>query len=257
MSDLPRHIEFDLAALADGSLAPERRESVLEQVRRAPELQAALDEQRHAVRLIGAVEMRAPAALRAQVQAMIAPRCRGRVFAAPRLGMAAAVAAALAVAAVAVGLSGGGASSLGVQQAVALTLSPATMGAPAESRTRRSQLAVSVGGVAFPYWKERFGWRSSGARSDRIDGRSVMTVFYADARGRRIGYAIVSGPAWATYGGTLKWRAGVPYWLLTHDGAAVVVWPRGGHLCVVSGRGVNARTLLRLAGWSGGRSSAA
>jgi hypothetical protein len=96
-----------------------------------------------------------------------------------------------------------------------------------------------------------------GARADHIDGRSVTTVFYADTQGRRIGYAIVSGPAWATHGGTLKWRAGVPYRLLTHDGATVVAWPRGGHLCVVSGRGVDAQTLLRLAGWSGGRPAAA
>ena len=257
MSDLPRHIESDLAALADGSLAPGRRESVLEQVRRSPDLQAALDEQQQAVRLIGGVDVQAPAALRAQVQAMIPSRRRRRAFAAPRLGLAVAVATALAVAAVAIGLSGGGGhtarragSGLTVQQAAALTLSPATLPAPAESRSRRTQLAVSVDGVAFPYWKERFGWRSSGARRDRLAGRSVTTVFYTDSSGRRIGYAIVSGRAPSTRGGTVMWRTGVPYRLLSNAGANAVAWPRGGRLCVVSGRGIDTRTLLRLAGWS-------
>lgn len=262
MTDRSTPTESELAALADGSLAPERRESVLEQVRRSPDLQAALAEQRHAVRLIGAIDAQAPAALRAQVQAMIPPRRRRRAFATPRLGLArlglaVAAATALAAAVVAIGLSGGGGhtarragSGLTVQQAAALTLSPATLPAPAESRSRRTQLAVSVDGVAFPYWKERFGWRSSGARRDRLAGRSVTTVFYTDSSGRRIGYAIVSGRAPSTRGGTVMWRTGVPYRLLSNAGANAVAWPRGGRLCVVSGRGIDTRTLLRLAGWS-------
>jgi len=249
--------ESELAALADGSLAPERREALLGRVRRSPDLLAALAEQERAVRMIGAVDVPAPAALRAQVQSMLAPRARRRAFPMPRLGLAAGAATALAAVAVAIGLAGGGASVSGVQQAAALTLSPATMGAPAESRTHRAQLAAEVGGVHFPYWKERFGWRSTGERVDRLAGHAVTTVFYTDAQGRRIGYAIVSGRAPATHGGTVTWRAGVPYRLLSHDGATVVTWERGGHLCVVSGRGVSVGALLRLASWGGQRSSVA
>jgi hypothetical protein len=264
MTDLLRDTELELAALADGSLTPERREEVLARVRASSELQAALAEQRRAVELTAAVDVRAPESLHREVEAMLTPnRPRGRAggrFLARRVGLATAGALALAVAVVTIGLIGGPAGptqGLSVQQAAALTLSPATMGAPAESRTQRAQLDVSVGGVPFPYWEEHFGWRSSGARSDRLAGRAVTTVFYSNAEGRRVGYAIVSGRAPATHGGTLIRRWGVSYRVLGHDGATVVTWQRGGHLCVVSGQGVSARTLLHLASWSGERTSTA
>jgi hypothetical protein len=79
----------------------------------------------------------------------------------------------------------------------------------------------------------------------------ITTVFYADGRGRRIGYAIVAGsPAPRISGGVVRWRNGTPYRLETQSGAPVVTWLRSGHLCVVSGRGVSSATLLRLASWN-------
>ena len=45
------------------------------------------------------------------------------------------------------------------------------------------------------------------------------------------------------------WRGGTPYRLLAENGVPVVSWLRDGHLCVISGRGVNGATLLRLASW--------
>jgi hypothetical protein len=189
---------------------------------------------------------------------MLTPARRRRALSRPRIGFAVAAATVLAAGAVAVGLIGQPApSGLSVQRAAALTLSPATMAAPAESRTQRAQLDVSVGGVPFPYWEEHFGWRSSGARSDRLAGRAVTTVFYSDAEGRRIGYAIVAGRAPTLRGGTVVKRWGVPYRLLSQDDATVVVWQRDGHLCVVSGRGVSPSTLLSLASWGSERSSTA
>jgi hypothetical protein len=102
--------------------------------------------------------------------------------------------------------------------------------------------------VPFPYWEDRFGWHSTGTRSDQIDGRTVTTVFYSDAAGRRIGYAILAGtPAPPINGGNVSWHGGVPYRLLTDNGASTVVWQRDGHLCVLSGHGVSSATLLRLA----------
>jgi hypothetical protein len=257
MTDLPRDTEFELAALADGSLAPERREQALERVRGSRKLQGALAEQRRAVELTAAVEVRAPASLHRQVEAMFTPARRRRMFATPRVGFAAAAATALVAAAVAIGLSGRPSPGLSVQQAAAFTLSPATMVAPAESRAHRAQLAAAVGGVPFPYWRERFGWRSSGARTDQLAGRSVTTVFYSNAEGRRIGYAIASGSAPTVHGGTVVRRWGVSYRLLTLDGATVVMWQREGHLCVVSGRDVSAYTLLSLASWGSEKPRAA
>jgi hypothetical protein len=255
MTELPRDIQLQLAGLADGSLRGERRERALERVQSSQELRSALAEQRRAVELTGAVEAQAPASLHRRLEEMLVPARPRRAANARRFGFAAVAAAAIAAGALALGLSDGGRPSpgLSVQQAAALTLSPATMPAPPESRGDRAQLAATVGGVSFPYWKERFGWRSSGARSDEIAGRSVTTVFYANGRGRRIGYAIASGPAPAVHAGKLVRHWGVSYRVLLHDGATVVSWQRAGHLCVVSGRDVSAHTLLDLASWGSER----
>jgi hypothetical protein len=169
------------------------------------------------------------------------------------LASAGAVAAAVVAVAIAVGLGGGGstAPTVSFSQAAASTLRSATLPAPPESQTQHAQLAVAVNGVPFPYWSERFGWRSTGSRTDRVDGRLVTTVFYGDSSGRRIGYAILAGtPVPRIDGGVIAWRDGVPYRLLNENGAAVVTWLRDGRLCVVSGRGVSSATLLRLASWS-------
>lgn len=200
------------------------------------------------------IDVPAPAHLHERVRALVDDHARARGRRGPgwllsplRVGLASAAALVAIVAAIVAGLSGsnGGPS---LSEAATLTLRPATLAAPAESTRDRSQLSVSVQGVAFPYWGERFGWRSSGARTDTIGGRSVTTVFYAGA-GRRVGYAIVSGPAPKVSGGTLSWRGHTPYRVSDRSGVHVVSWVRDGHLCVVSGRGVAAATLLRLASW--------
>ena len=163
---------------------------------------------------------------------------------------------AVLVVALALSLSGGGGSGSSLRQAStlrlasALTLRAATAPAPRESSGNATQLAAAVDGVSFPYWRDHFGWRSTGARTDRIGGRTVTTVFYADGQGRRIGYAIVAGvQPHPPSGGVPSVRGGTVYRVLAVNGAAAVVWLRDGHLCVVSGRGVDSATLLRLASW--------
>ncbi len=274
MTELPRDTEIELAGLADGALADERREQALARVRDSEELQAALAEQQRVVDLTTAVDVRAPESLHHRVEAMLAPNghaehphsqrrhSSGRPWLSmPRLGVAAIAAVALIGVLVAVGLFGGGSnpkpSGLNVQQAAALALSQATGPAPIENEQHRSQLTVAVDGVPFPYWKERFGWRSSGTRSDRIAGRAVTTVFYTTSNGRQVGYAIASGSAPATSGGRVVRRWGVSYRLLSHNGATVVTWQRDGHLCVMAGRGISAGTLLSLASWGSEKPHAA
>jgi hypothetical protein len=207
------------------------------------------------VELVRAIDAPAPAALHREVQALVSARQAGPFRAGPsaiaRGLLAAAALAAVAVAVLAIALSGGGGrSAMSLREASAPTLLPATAAAPPESPGDGAQLAAAVDGVSFPYWEERFGWRSTGARSDRIAGHAMTTVFYADARGRRIGYAIVAGTPPRIEGGVVARRGRVPYRLSVENGAPVVTWLRDGHLCVVSGRGVSGATLLRLASWS-------
>jgi hypothetical protein len=229
--------------------------------------------ERGVAELVRAVDVRAPQALHHRVQEMVdahpASRRRadaggtrkgvlgGALHGRLRPTLAAMAVAAIAGAALAL-LTGGGTQHRSTQPAgpslsaaTRLTLSAATTGAPGESTAHAAQLNVAVDGVAFPYWKERFGWRASGTRTDTLGGRSVRTVFYSGPHGRRIGYAIVGGtPAPATSGGTIVWHRGSAYRLQQVGAVPVVTWQRDGRLCVLSGRGVSGATLVRLASWS-------
>ena len=218
------------------------------------------DEQRRIAELVRSFDAPAPESLHRQVESLVAThqerhvawRASRRVFSPVGLASAGAVLAAVVAVAIVVGLGGGGsAPTVSFSQAAAPTLRAATLPAPPENQAHNAQLAVAVDGVPFPYWEDRFGWHSTGMRNDRIDGRMVTTVFYSDSHGHRIGYAILAGtPAPRVGAGTIAWRDGVPYRLLSENGAAVVTWLRDGHLCVVSGHGVSSATLLRLASWS-------
>jgi hypothetical protein len=214
------------------------------------------------VELVRSIDTSAPDSLHLEVQALVsAHRSRplragllafrtGTLTSARGLLAATALAAAIAAAFVFVLSGGSNHATMSLREASAPTLRTATAAAPPESTGNPARLAAAVDGVSFPYWEERFGWRSTGARSDRVAGHAMTTVFYADARGRRIGYAIVAGTPPRIGGGVLTWRGKVPYRLSYENGAPVVTWLRDGHLCVVSGRDVNGATLLRLASWS-------
>ena len=214
------------------------------------------DEHEQIAELIRSVDVRAPEHLHERVREMTrrperpAAGLPGRL----RLRLGAAVTAAAAgIAALVLALAGGsGGAALTLAQASAVTLRPATMPAPGESPSRRSDLSASVDGVSFPYWGERFGWRSTGSRVDRLGGRTFRTVFYSDGKGHTVGYAIVAGtPAPSVSGaGHEAWRAGTAFRVGRSGGAEVVTWTRDGHLCVVSGRGVDGSTLLALASWN-------
>jgi hypothetical protein len=111
----------ELAALADGSLAPERRAALETRVAASSELADRLAEQERAVALTrsAAAEVEAPASLRARIDAerkvRSAPRPRRFVL----VGIAAA--SATAVAAVAIGLAVFGSSTSGQRFQAALS----------------------------------------------------------------------------------------------------------------------------------------
>ena len=112
-----REKEAELAALADGSVASDRRAALEAQVAASPALADRLAEQERAVALLrGAeAEVEAPAGLRARLEAQRSPRT-GRT---PRRLAFAGVAAAT-VAAVAIGVSVFGSGSHGPRYEAAL-----------------------------------------------------------------------------------------------------------------------------------------
>src|SRR5258708_3571925 len=150
------------------------------------------------IELIRAIDVPAPERLHDRTAAMIAERAkpaRDRAYS-PRLRLGAASGLAVAAAvvlALVIGSGGSGAGRLSVRSAAALALASPTGPAPAESSSHRAQLAASVDGVAFPYWGDRFGWRSTGSRSERLGGRRVTAVFDANQAGQRSCYAIDAG----------------------------------------------------------------
>jgi hypothetical protein len=228
------------------------------------------DDQQRIAELVRSFDAPAPQSLHRRIDSLVAshraprhmPGPLGRRLSFPVLaGMSASLVVAAVVLAIAIGgasngASNGDAAKLSVSQVVAPTLRAATLPAPRESLTRHAQLDAAVDGVPFPYWGERFGWQSTGARADRIDGRAVTTVFYVNGP-QRVGYAIFAGASAPRAGGVVTWRGGVSYRLFDEHGVAVVAWLRDGQLCVVSGRGVASATLLRLASWSEGDATVA
>jgi anti-sigma-K factor RskA len=117
----------ELAALADGSLPADRRAELEGRVAASPELADRLAEQQRAVALAqsAAAEVKAPADLRARIEA----RRHARTARAPRRLLMAGAAAAAVVAAVAIGFAVFGSSTSAGQFHAALGATPSAPGA--------------------------------------------------------------------------------------------------------------------------------
>jgi hypothetical protein len=278
MSREPEDIHAALAALADGTLPEQERESLLARVAQSPELTAELNDQRRAVAIVRSLErVEAPALLRRSTELAAAgdvastgavrsvsgaaaaaqtprrERNHGSLRALhrpSRLAAAGALAGAVAVVLVLVLTSGGSASAPTVLQASSAGLRAATQAAPVESPHNPHLLAVSAAGISYPYWGGRLGWSAAGARTDTVGGRTVTTVFYGNRHGRQIGYSIVSGSALPIPAGSaVVQRQGIDFHVVSHAHPTVVAWHEAGHTCILTARGVDAATLVRLAAW--------
>lgn len=254
MSDVAGRLSSDeiaeLCALADGTLPAERRGEVEARVAASPELQAALERQRRAVRAAQALaEEEVPRSLQTAVGARTRAFGAGRRrFRGPVPRLAVAGAAAVAVAVVAAVLLTGGPGAPSVADAARLGTRPATQPAPPAAGEAGTKLAVAVEGVPFPNLERFAGWRAAGVRHGRIGDRDATVVVYRKD-GRRLGYVIVAGaglarpPAART---TVIRR--VEYQTLRLSGRLAVTWRRGGRTCVLVGQATR-RELLGLASW--------
>ena len=203
----------------------------------------AADEQRIAA-LLHAVESPAPDTLYAFTNQLIegsqtqprSVRRRRRVIIIDSVALAAA-----AVAVVVALIFAAGTSPPTALRTARIALASATGPAP-------HALVASGTRIAFPDWTP-LGWPTSGARSDRLGGRTVTTEYYrAYMAAGAVGYSIISGAPvqWGENGRTVT-RAHGDYMLLTSGGAHIVAWVQGGHTCIIASRTASDATLLSLA----------
>ncbi len=239
----------DLSALADGTLDPARRAQVEARIAASPELSALYERERRVVDALHRARAtdRAPERLRARIEAARPTRTvviRRRVaYAGGLVGALAAIALALVLV-----LPGGTPGAPSVSDAAALAARGPTQAPPAPNPADPdSTLYQNVGEVHFPNWN-RLRWRAVGARTDGLAGHQAVTVYY-QWRGKRIAYTIVSAPTLAQPAAHRTWRNGIELRTMTQNGRLVVSWHLGGDTCVLSGTGVTAAALQKLAAW--------
>jgi anti-sigma factor RsiW len=251
----PRELS-ELSALADGSLAPGRRDAVIARVEASPELTALYERERRAVALLRTTHTdRAPAALRERIERQRAGHRRARrvPIASRRIAYGGALAGALAaiVLALVLILPAGTPGAPSVSEAAALATRGAVAPAPVPDTSAPSvKLGQSVGSVYFPDWTSSFGWRATGQRSDHINGRLADTVYYR-WHGKTLAYTIVAAPALASPSARTTRLNGTELRTLRLGGRLVVTWRRDNHTCVLSSSaGIPASVLQKLAAWT-------
>jgi hypothetical protein len=240
----------DLSALADGTIDSARKADVEARIAASPQLSALYERERRVVDALSQVRAteRAPARLRAKIEASRPSRA---TVARRRFAYAGAAAAALAavVLALVLALPSGTPGAPSVSDAAALAARGPVQAAPTPDPSLPSRrLYQNVGGAYFPNWTSRFGWNAVGSRTDVLDGRTAITVYY-ERNDDTIAYTIVHSPPLApATGKATNWR-GTEFHTLNVNDRLVVTWRRGGDTCVLSGTGVKAAELQRLAAW--------
>jgi hypothetical protein len=197
-----------------------------------------------------AAKVEAPASLRARVAhaATASSRPRRRLL---RPAVAAGGLAALAAVVLVLAGVGSGPSAPSIDDAAALALAAPTAPAPAVERTN-TELHAYVGKLAFPNYRYIWPrWKAAGARADRLSGRATRTVTYRGPRGD-VGYTIVDGePLKEPQDARHRTAAGIRLAIFRRGDATVVTWRRGGHTCVLAGRGPGVEAqLVKFATWA-------
>jgi hypothetical protein len=241
----------ELSALADGSLDPARQAEVAARIAASPELSSLYERERRVVELLHEARSidRAPAGLRARIEAA---RPKRSVVVRRRAGYGGALAGALAAAGLALALilPAGSPGTPSISQAEGLAALGAEMGPPAIDAQTPRNIDSSIDQIYFPNWSKRFNSSATGVRTDTINGRNAVTVFY-NWNGKQIAYTIVGAPALATPSAqSHSYVHGNEYLTLSHNGRNVVTWRRDGHTCVLSSKDVPASVLQTMAAWA-------
>jgi hypothetical protein len=205
--------------------------------------------QQRVQRLLGGGGPATPPTLHASLRAL-----RARAAARPqrsRLVLAGATAVAVLAAVLAIALTAGSPGAPTVAEAATLANRSATAPSPARDLAHPALTRVSFAGVTYPYWKDKFGWRTAGQRADSIDGRATRTVFYRHTH-HRIAYTVISGAPLRRPAGAQRLVVnGLALYRYRDGRNTVVAFERNGHTCVLAGYVHFAGTLPMLASWHG------
>jgi hypothetical protein len=201
---------------------------------------------------------RAPASLREALEdqrgraATPEPAARRRFGLLSGRLLAAGGAFAAVIVAIVLAVGGGSDGGPSIDRVAAYGRMPATALAPASvPGSTPAQLDVAVQGLEFPDWQAKFAWRATGRRADRVGGRDVTTVFYRNAKGATLGYAIVAGkPIGGAPAGDDVDIDGDTYRVAHGGGRTTVTWTQAGHTCVIDApSAVPDAKLIALASW--------
>jgi hypothetical protein len=193
----------------------------------------------------------APPRLHAQIRSMHAqhsarPAWRGTgVYAG-----AFATAVAAVVALVILVAPGGTPGAPSLAQAVALSSRAPVAGSTPrpDSDHFADRLDTRIDNLYFPNWAGAFGWRATGERVDRINGRRAVTVYYAKGAAT-LAYTIVGAPALGWPKAPAVVENGVRLQTLRLGRRLVTTWRRGNNTCVLSSVGASQAVLDKLASW--------
>jgi hypothetical protein len=155
---------------------------------------------------------------------------------------------AAAVLALVLLLPGGTPGAPSVSQAAGLAILVPVSGPPTTDQGSPNRLETTVEGVYFPNWGSRLHWRAIGQRTDHINGRTAVTVYYQWGD-KRVAYTIVGAPALKVPAAEVTREGGVEYRTFSLGERTVVTWRRAGHTCVLSAKGISASDLRLLAAW--------
>jgi hypothetical protein len=239
-----------LSALADGTLDPAQRPSVEAWIASDPRLGELFERELRVVERVHAARAAspAPASLRERIAAGRMPRPARTGW---RTGYTVSLGTAIAAVAIVLGLTlpGGSPGTPSVAQASALALrGPAEPAPPPNPSYPRARLDREVQDVYFPNWSGSFGWRAVGQRVDNLGPRQAVTLYYARGAAR-VAYTIVSAGVLPQPGGSVTALHGYQLHTLNSGNRTIVTWRRNGHTCVLSGQGIAASVLQRLAAW--------
>ena len=184
-------------------------------------------------------DVRAPQSLREAIERereRASARARAPFWRRHRLGVASAGAAAAVLVVVAIVVqTEGNPTEPALAKVSAAARLDATKPAPRPIGGTPPQLDAKVGKLVFPDWEAKFGWKAVGRRDDTLSGRPVTTVFYRNAEGARLGYAVVSGEVLdAEPPGREITRKGKAYHVAAVGARTVVTWNQHGHTCIMA-----------------------